>query len=230
MHGNHGHSDHQTGAGDRTPSTFGHALRWPAAVLRPATMGAVALTGAALALAGCGGSSQPGVAHLSSVGSSTTAQAAGGGSSTQGATPQQRLVAFARCMRTHGVPGFPEPVEGHIVVHKGSGLGPGSPQFEAAVSSCRKLVPGAGPKGAETPAERQHRATGLLSFAQCMRAHGVPNFPDPTSSGELRLSTVTAAGVDVHAPSVQAAAQTCIPAANGVLTATDVKRAERGEH
>jgi hypothetical protein len=139
------------------------------------------------------------------------------------------MVTFSQCMRGHGVPGFPEPVDGRIVVRPGSGLSPGSPQFEAATEACRRLMPGAGPKGsAETPAERQHRAAGLLSFARCMRSHGVPSFPDPTGAGELSISAVKAAGVDVHAPGVQAAASTCLPAADGVLSAADVKRAESG--
>jgi hypothetical protein len=68
----------------------------------------------------------------------------------------------------------------------------------------------------------------MVIFARCMRAHGVPSFPDPTSAGELSVSAVKAAGVDVHTPSVQAAANTWLPAAAGALTAADVKRAEGG--
>jgi hypothetical protein len=236
MHSDRGYSEHHPG-GDRppgarggAPGTAGRAPRRPLTAAGPATWGAIACAGAALALAGCGGSSKPGVAHLSSAAGATSARAAGGGSSAEGASPQQRLVAFARCMRAHGVPGFPEPVEGRIRFHKGT-LGAGSPQFETAVNACRKLAPGTGPNGAGlTPAERQHRAAGLLAFASCMRAHGVRNFPDPTSSGELRLSMVTAAGVDVHEPSVQAAAKTCLPASGGVLTPAQIKRAESGGH
>jgi hypothetical protein len=37
-----------------------------------------------------------------------------------------------------------------------------------------------------------------------MRAHGVPNFPDPSSSGQLDLS-----GVDSSAPAFQTAATDC---------------------
>ena len=52
---------------------------------------------------------------------------------------QQSLVMLARCMRTHGVPDFPEPVGGQLEFHVSgsSALNPGSPQFEAASKTCQ---------------------------------------------------------------------------------------------
>lgn len=43
-----------------------------------------------------------------------------------------------------------------------------------------------------------------LSYSACMRAHGVPNFPDPNAAGLLNLS-----GIDQNSPQVQAALQDC---------------------
>jgi signal transduction histidine kinase len=59
---------------------------------------------------------------------------------------QQRLLAFAQCMRSHGVPAFPQPVEGQVVFRvNGSGaLDPGSSRFEVASKNCRTLLPNAG--------------------------------------------------------------------------------------
>ena len=51
---------------------------------------------------------------------------------------------------------------------------------------------------------------------------------DGVMGGQLTLAMVDAAGVDVHAPAVQAAARTCLPAADGAITAAQVYRAENG--
>jgi hypothetical protein len=140
------------------------------------------------------------------------------------------MVAFARCMRAHGLPDFPEPVEGHLVVHAGTGIDKGSPTFGRALQSCKRLAPEGGPNRGLSAAERQRRAAGLLAFARCMRARGISTFPDPTSQGELTTEAVKAAGIDVHSSHVQQAATACLPASDGVLTAADIKRAESRGH
>lgn len=45
----------------------------------------------------------------------------------------------------------------------------------------------------------------LLAFSKCMRANGVPDFPDPTSNGLIRVR----AGVDPSSPAVTAAQAKC---------------------
>jgi len=90
----------------------------------------------------------------------------------------------------------------------GGGQVPGdknSPQFASAQKACGKLLPGGGP-GNETPAEAAQSRVAELALAQCMRSHGYPNFPDPTSQGVLNLSN---AGVNPQSPQFQAAMQTC---------------------
>ena len=47
----------------------------------------------------------------------------------------------------------------------------------------------------------------LLALSQCMRAHGVPKFPDPGSGGGIRISP--SMGVDPGSPAFQAAQQAC---------------------
>jgi hypothetical protein len=78
------------------------------------------------------------------------------------------------------------------------------------------------------PTEQHAREHDVLAFARCMRHRGVTDFPDPTSQGELSLETLHAAGVDVHAPAVLAAARSCLPALNGAITGADIQRAESG--
>jgi CubicO group peptidase (beta-lactamase class C family) len=51
-------------------------------------------------------------------------------------------------MRAHGVPSFPDPVDGHIVVSPASGIDPDSPAVESASAACAKYAPpGSSPAG-----------------------------------------------------------------------------------
>jgi hypothetical protein len=141
---------------------------------------AAALLGVALAVAGCGGgSSSPGVAHLSPAKGAGAASPEGGGSSPESpASFQQKEIAFAKCMRAHGVPNFPDPSGGGGFAVRG-GFDPQSPAVNAARAKCRQLLP-PGP-GAGPPPSRQTLAR-FLNIARCMRRHGVSDFPDPRTS------------------------------------------------
>lgn len=138
-----------------------------------------AVLGATTALAACGGSSpsskNASVRHSSDAGT---------------------RVRLAECMRTHGVPNFPDlPSNGAFGVSqgssasKGSGNGPNSisidgrtldasaPAFQRAMQQCQRYAP-QGPvlNSAQLASLKQ----GALKMAKCMRSHGVPNFADPT--------------------------------------------------
>jgi hypothetical protein len=59
----------------------------------------------------------------------------------------QQALGFAKCMRSHGVPKFPDPKvngDGGILqtIDPKTGVDPGSPQFKAAQQTCQRLVPG----------------------------------------------------------------------------------------
>jgi hypothetical protein len=180
------------------------------------------LASAALLAAGCGGSSaSPGVAHLASSTSASSDTSGGGSSSSpEGGPPTQRqMVAFSQCMRSHGVPEFPEPVEGKLLVHSSvrnghvTGVNPRSPQFQAAQKACAKLAPNGGkPPSAAEQAKMQEKA---LLFSQCMRTHGVPNFPDPEfshSGGGVGIRIGGKGGpsrIDPNSPQFQAAQKAC---------------------
>lgn len=121
----------------------------------------VAVAAFSLLAAGCGGGGSPGVA---SVASSTTAATT--------TTTQNGLVAFSQCMRSNGMPNFPDPqrfVGGNVklTIHR---LGASSPHFQAALSACNHLLPtngGSGPR--ETAQQMRTRLADGLSFARCMR-------------------------------------------------------------
>ena len=50
-----------------------------------------------------------------------------------------------------------------------------------------------------------------LAFAQCMRTHGEPNFPDPTTSNNGNDIFGNLAGLNVNSPQFQNAGRTCQP-------------------
>lgn len=173
-----------------------------------------AIASVALIAAGCGSASPT---------SSTTPQ-----------SPQSDVAAafkYSSCMRGHGVTNFPDPQVTSSASHQSirlvvpRSLAP-APQFQAASKACRGILP---MPSAAQEAQRQHaEELGKLAFARCLRSHGIRDFPDPTSQGQLTLQMLTAAGIDVHAPAVATAAKACVGASNGTITPADVQRAVSG--
>jgi hypothetical protein len=102
--------------------------------------------------------------------------ACGSSSNTSKSVHHDALVVYSGCMRSHGVPNFPDPSPSGGI-HLSSALNPSSPAFKAAQASCQKLLPGGGP-GAAHPTARAKAQT--LKISECMRQHGVSGFPDPT--------------------------------------------------
>ena len=64
----------------------------------------------------------------------------------------------------------------------------------------------------------------MLAFARCIRSHGFPSFPDPTSSGELTHEMLANAGINLHQPAVLQAADACVGVTHGVITKAVVAR------
>ena len=173
----------------------------------------VAVAAFSLLAAGCGGG---GSSVVASVASTTTA--------TTTSTTQNGLLAFSECMRSNGVPNFPDPqrfVGGNVklTLHQ---LAPS----QAALNACSHLLPTNGGSGSQQTAQQQRtQVADGLSFARCMRSHGVSHFPDPTAQGQLTVEMVQAQGIDVHSPAVLQAVQTCLPASHGLLTPAKVRAA-----
>ncbi len=186
----------------------------------------VALTVLSLLAAGCGGgSSSSGVAQLSTSTSGGSPTSGGGSSSPESsASTQQKMVAYAQCMRTHGVPNFADPTssegnskEAAIRAFKEVS----NSQVLAAQTACQHLQPNG---GRPTQAQLGQRLGDLLAFARCMRTHGIANFPDPTSSGQVTHEMLAKTGVDVHQPAVLQAADSCVSVTHGALTKAAVAR------
>jgi hypothetical protein len=90
-----------------------------------------------------------------------------------------QLLKYASCVRKHGVPNFPDPnANDGFAIH----VDPASPAFRAAQATCHKLLPGGGPpaRGSATHPSAQALAQ-MLKTSECMRSHGIHDFPDPGS-------------------------------------------------
>jgi hypothetical protein len=135
---------------------------------------------AVIALIGTGCSSN------TATGSASGASATGGGASSGSAghtvqtqiTKREKAVKFSECVRAHGVPHFPDP---DATGNFNFAVDVSAATFTAAVNACKALQPPGTLSG--------HRSTtqqsAALKFAACVRAHGVPDFPDPVNGQPL---------------------------------------------
>lgn len=161
----------------------------------------IALVGIALIASACGGGgASPGVASVNSTTSTTTASAGSSGGANTNSTGNE-AIAFAQCVRAHGVPSFPDPNgKGGFDL---SGLGSADLQAmdKATNGPCERLIP---PDfvGHASPPTRQE-----LQYAQCIRKHGFPSYPDPAANGTMLPPAD--AGVDMNSPQFKAADKTC---------------------
>jgi hypothetical protein len=188
--------------------------RW--GLTKPAVTGLAAL---AVALAGCGGNGPNRGAAVAHIGTTTTttpsSTAAGSTAAPPGATSGAgagapgnfgaKAIEFTKCMRSHGVAGFPMPVvNGKSISIR---LGPGAkaaPTFTAAMRACNHLLPAKGTSQPITVADQRD----YLKAAQCMRDHGFADFPDPVFSGGGVRFTLPP-DINKNSPTVAAAITVC---------------------
>lgn len=144
----------------------------------------IAILGGVL-LAGCGGTS--GSATVAAVGTTSSARTVTTGTSTTGTRPATRVagsgpLAFAECMRANGVPSFPDPSPVRGSLFSLAGVDTSAPAFKAAQAKCQKLLGSGLPFPGSTTHPSAQTLAKLLRIARCMRAHDVPQFPDPQTS------------------------------------------------
>jgi hypothetical protein len=177
-----------------------HRRRW-----RPRLAALVGVLALMLVVAACGGggNQNDGVASLSGSNKATTTTAAP--LSKQDA--QQAALAFARCMRQHGID-MPDPQFSGDKITQGLNAGPGSkgpddPKFKAAQQACNKYLPNGGQPIKPDPQQQQQ----MLAFARCMRQHGI-DMPDPDPNGGAIIINGDK-GVGPDDPKFKAAQQAC---------------------
>ncbi len=199
----------------------------------PAIRAAAILATAAMALlaAACSSPSSAGPGSPNAAGAATSSPAAG---STAGSTSAsaagssataQPVVAYSQCMRANGVPKYPDPASGgQLPKGDAQAFGVSDSQYQAAERTCQHLLPTGGSfdqqahdcieAGDCPPALVQQMLTADRKFAQCMRSHGVPDWPDPiigASGGPI--FKVSAAGIthaQTHSPPMDVAIMACL--------------------
>lgn len=160
-------------------------------------LGSVAVT-FAVGITACGATGQP------------------SGTTTNAGSSSKQALALAECMRSHGVSNFPDPTESSGGAGFSIGATPGSstltvdgttfagPAFESAVKACKLFGGGTGPPPITA---RQKRAA--VVFAECIRRHGVPNFPDPTFPAGGGIAQGSGSGINRNSPAFQKAVAVC---------------------
>jgi hypothetical protein len=149
----------------------------------------------------------------------------GGSTNAGGSTRSPSAVAYSACMRSHGVPNFPDPdSSGNLPKPDPHHLGVSSSQLRAAQQACQHLLPNNGGvintdsiqqcmlASDCPPALVQQVLNEERSFAQCMRSHGVPNWPDPSIDSQGRpvfVISISKDGFDPYSPPIWAKGNEC---------------------
>jgi len=135
-------------------------------------------------------------------------------------------VAYSHCVRGHGVPDYPDPGSGGTLPKVSAPhLGVSNARLQAAQRACQHLLPATG-AALEANSLRQCELTGdcpqaLVQqalnlgriIARCMRAHGVANWPDPSTDAQGRpgfdLSAHGFSRQQAHSPQIRATVGAC---------------------
>jgi hypothetical protein len=152
-----------------------------------------------------------------------TACGASSGSPTTSASASNSPAAvafkYASCMRRHGVSGYPDPQvttnpDGSVAMAvKGPANGSAAPAFRSAQKACSRILLSQTTNGAGGPSRQE-----FLAFAHCLHTHGIPDFPDPNTQGQITGQMINASGVDLKAPSFRTTADACVGVTHGAIT------------
>ncbi len=119
------------------------------------------------------------LALLAAACSSPSSDGSAGSPQAENSASTPSAVSYSRCMRSHGVPDFPDPgSSGRFDKAALAQLAASNSRYQTASQTCGHLLPG-GSSG-RTPAQLRQWWSGMANFARCMHSHGVPNWPDPT--------------------------------------------------
>lgn len=121
-------------------------------------------------------------------------------------------LAYARCMRSHGVTDFPDPdAQGDFPPFH-----PGVPLHTSnlAADACWHFLT----RSSASSSQRTKKAEFPLKVARCMHSHGFPSYPEPTLSndGGIEIS-FTGTGIDAKSQRFQLTQRTCERETEGIL-------------
>jgi len=114
---------------------------------------------------------------------------------------------MSECMRSHGVPNFPDPnSQGGVTLNPGDGVNPNSSTYESAMNYCEQKY---GQSGKTSPAQQATMLADNLKYAACMRTEGVKDFPDPNSEGQFQIKAPPGSDLDPSSPAFVKANKVC---------------------
>jgi hypothetical protein len=121
-----------------------------------------------------------------------------------GQTAYQQALAYAQCMRSHGVPSFPDPTSQGLITYGPVDIR--SARYLSANKICQHLLPPGSPL---TTAQKRQDVRQALKFAGCIRSHGVPGFADPATTGSGATVGFRVPRADQNSPQFQGAVRAC---------------------
>jgi hypothetical protein len=168
----------------------------------------IAVAAFSLLAAGCGGGASPGVARIASSTTAATTNTQNGTTPAENGTLASAL-AFARCMRSHGIPGWPDPTSSGVFDKAElRQLGVSESQVRALEQgACNIPLPSGGQTQAQTitPSDQADYRKAVA----CMRSHGFPDFPDPTFQNNNVTFNNIPSGIDTSSARFESANASC---------------------
>jgi len=125
---------------------------------------------------------------------------AGAATTRSGGAPDTSLTSLIACYRAHGDPSFPDPVYDPSDGRWHYAISPNSAPASTR-QACQRLMPNM----TASPPVPQAQFQELVRLAQCIRQHGVPNWPDPDPDGGFGLPP----SLQQKTPAYARAAQAC---------------------
>jgi hypothetical protein len=142
-------------------------------------------------LAGCGGASRASAPPASATGERSA---------------RTVLRELARCIRAHGLPEFPDPQVDNDGVARFPDSAPRVPV--ATQQACRRIAAQIPPDYSSTAPVSSGEVQNALALARCLRAHGIPDWPDPNALGQFPIDTrIQQGGKRLIEPALQACAR-----------------------
>lgn len=149
------------------------------------------------------------------------AAACGGSPSSSGSssgpptlqTLTARALDYAKCMRSHGIQNYPDPTVKDNAQVKGVGFNvpkgdKNLPRFNSAAKTCQAQTH----FGSVSPAQMQAGMAKAVKYTDCMRSHGISNFPDPVEKdGGIQFGKTPGSGIDSNSARFKAAQSACTP-------------------
>jgi hypothetical protein len=157
-------------------------------------------------------------------GGSPSLTGAGNSAKAAGSAASPSAVGYSHCIRSHGVPNYPDPgSNGQLPKGDAQHFGVSASQYQVAQQACQHLLPTGGSLAQQQypymedsdcpPALVQQMMTADMKLARCMRFRGVPNFPDPTNGGSggpiFNISNAGISDAASHAPQFEAKLNEC---------------------